>query len=946
MDRNLPWPRPDDRPRRAGVSAFAISGTNAHLILEEAPVTAPAAAETGDPAVPWLLSARTPEALRDQASRLLRHLERHDEHDPAAIGHTLAAHRTHFAHRAALLTDTDEDRRHGLALLAGGRTGPGVVAGTADGDTPVVFVFPGQGAQWAGMARELLDTSDVFRTHIQRCADAFAPHVDWSLVDVLHGAEGAPGLDRVDVVQPALFAMMVSLAALWRAAGVEPAAVIGHSQGEIAAACVAGALSLDDAARVVTRRSQAIAAIAGRGGMASVALPVDEAARFVERWDGRLAVAVVNSPRSVVVAGDADALTELVAACQEAGIRARRVDVDYASHTTHVERVRADVTAALAGIRPAVAPVPVYSTLTGAPIPGDRLDAGYWYRNLREPVRFEAATRRLLETGHRLFVEVSPHPVLVAPITETAEDADTTGAVVVGTLRRGEGGHDRLRKSMAHAHVAGARVGWADLLGPRPDRLVSLPAYAFQHEHYWLHADAPRSGEGGGGRRYRIAWRPVPGPGSTVPAAGDWLVLVTPALAESPEAAAVAAALGGRARIQTDLAGPDPDLVLSLLALDPAHRPADTLRLIQAGPPAPLWCLTRGAVSTGPGDPLTDPDQAQVWGLGLAAGLEVPHRWGGLADLPARLDDAGAARLVAAIAAGGEDQLALRPGGVLVRRLVPAPTTSGAQDAGWPVAGAALVTGGTGGVGAHVARALAADGVTPIVLASRRGPEAPGADALEAELEALGADVTVAACDVTDPGAVRALAGELAERGTPIRSVFHAAGTAAALDLADTTPDDLAAARRAKVDGARTLAATLDGLDRLVLFTSGAGIWGGGGQGAYAAANACLDALAEQWRAAGIPAQAVAWGLWAGAGMGEGQDGDRLRRRGVVPMSAATALGELRAATRTGEHLVVADLDWPRFVTGFAAVRPVRLFDEIPAARAALDALRAPAPAG
>ncbi|MGW1145215.1 acyltransferase domain-containing protein, partial [Streptomyces sp. NPDC002454] len=348
-----------------------------------------------------------------------------------------------------------------------------------------VFVFPGQGSQWAGMAAEALDVSEAFADAVAACEQALAPHVDWSLTQVLRNAPGAPSLDRVDVVQPVLFAVMVALAAHWRGTGIAPDAVVGHSQGEIAAACVAGALSLDDAARVVALRSRALLRLAGSGGMVSVAASAARTEALLPAG-GRSCVAALNGPDAVVVAGEPAELSALLAACDREGLRARTVPVNYAAHSVQVAEVEDELRAALAGIRPRASTVPLYSTVTGEPVAGESLDAAYWYRNLREPVDFAGATRTLLEAGHTLFVEVSPHPVLLAGIEAVAEDAGREVSTV-GTLRRGDGGRDRLLASLTEAWAAGGPVDWSTRVPAPPEPApLHLPTYPFQRERYWL----------------------------------------------------------------------------------------------------------------------------------------------------------------------------------------------------------------------------------------------------------------------------------------------------------------------------------------------------------------------------------------------------------------------------------------------------------------------------
>nr|AXL06124.1 polyketide synthase [uncultured bacterium] len=487
------WPR-NGRPRRAGVSSFGISGTNAHLIIEEAPeegLPQPVVSgkEGSNPpyhsrpgVVPLVVSARSAGSLAGQARRLAAFLE---DAPLADVAGALPG-RARFGERAVVVADSAEAARAGLTALARGEDEPGLVTGRVPASGlpgKLVWVFPGQGTQWAGMGRELLDSSPVFAERIDECAAALEPWVDWSLHDVLRG-EGPGLLYRVDVLQPASFAMMVGLAAVWSSAGVVPDAVLGHSQGEIAAACVSGALSLEDAAKVVALRSQAIAAkLSGRGGMASVALSEEDAVTRLAPWADRVEVAAVNSPTSVVVAGDAEALAEALETLSGQGVRVRQVAVDYASHTRHVEDIEETLAEALAGIDARAPLVPFLSTLTGEWVrDAGVVDGGYWYRNLRGQVRFGPAVETLLGQGHGVFVEVGAHPVLVQPITELTDETDT---VVTGTLRRDDGGPRRLLTSMAELFVRGADVDWAALV---PPARADLPTYAFDHEHYWLRA--------------------------------------------------------------------------------------------------------------------------------------------------------------------------------------------------------------------------------------------------------------------------------------------------------------------------------------------------------------------------------------------------------------------------------------------------------------------------
>ncbi|MGW4651029.1 type I polyketide synthase, partial [Kitasatospora sp. NPDC004289] len=794
------WPALD-RPRRAAVSAFGVSGTNAHVIVEQAPEEETGESGTEAPEVlPYLLSARTPEALEAQAARLARTVDRVA---PLDLAHTLATGRAHLEERAVAIGGPDA-----LTDL----TAPQVVRGRAATPGRVVFVFPGQGSQWTGMAAGLLDAEPVFAAALTEAAEALAPHTDWSLLDVVRGVPGGPDPDRVDVVQPTLWAVMVALAELWKSYGVHPDAVVGHSQGEVAAAYVAGGLTLADAARIVARRAQALATLSGKGGMLSVARPLAEVEARIAARPGRLSIGVVNGPLSTVVSGDLDALAELAAAYEAEGVRTRPVNIDYASHSVQTEALREELLELLAPVAPRAGQVPLLSTVTGDWQDTAALDAEYWYRNLRSTVRFEQATRRLAEDGHTVFVEVSPHPVLTGAIEDTLDAAGMADPVVAGSLRREHGGRERWLASVAELHVRGVPVDWtAAFAGTRPHH-AELPTYPFQRQRYWLDAsrspeqltgtggapdeafwglvaegDAGRLGEAIGldgerlapvlpalaswwdrqraatvadGWRHRITWRPVT-PAGAGTLRGTWLI-VTPgeqtghpwvaALAETLAAhGAVPVVLPGgtdRAALAETLTAAGPfDGVVSLLQLRGGAHPehpavpwayAAEVTLAQALEDAaahsPLWYLTRGAVSTGPADPVTDPQQALVWGFGAILAAELPGLHGGLADLPAEPDARTWQQLAALLAdtsADREVELALRPAGVLARRLVTA-APAGAPEQPWRPSGTTLITGGTGALGGHVARWLAGRGAEHLLLVSRRGAEAPGAAVLAA----------------------------------------------------------------------------------------------------------------------------------------------------------------------------------------------------------------------
>ncbi|MEU4566303.1 type I polyketide synthase [Micromonospora sp. NPDC023956] len=493
----VPWPR-GARPRRAGVSAFGVGGTNAHVIVAEPPVEPsdgpPVTSGSADPAVvPLVLAGRSAGALRDRARDIRDLLTATPEHRPVDVAAALRRAPGRFAHRAVVLGADRPALLDGLDAVAAGRSADNAVVGVPRRSGRTAFVFPGQGSQWPGMALDLLASAPPFASRFAECVDALLPHVDWAPYAVLRGEPGAADPDRVDVTQPLLFAVAVSLAELWRSYGVVPDAVLGHSQGEIAAACASGALSIRDAARVVAVRSRKIAEIAGGGAMLSVGESADRVRELIAGAGGNLAVAGLSGPRSTVVSGDAADVAAFAARCAAQDVWTRPILVDYASHSAGMEPLRGPLAGALGGLRSAAGDAEFWSTVTGGPLDPTTtpLNGEYWYRNLREPILAEQTVRRMIDAGYRTFVEISPHPVLSVPmeqIFDAVGGADEDRPVLIGSLHRDDGGLDRFARSLADADTAQVPVDWSPLTGPGDPSRVPLPGYPFQRRRYWVAA--------------------------------------------------------------------------------------------------------------------------------------------------------------------------------------------------------------------------------------------------------------------------------------------------------------------------------------------------------------------------------------------------------------------------------------------------------------------------
>ncbi|WP_341286310.1 type I polyketide synthase [Mycobacterium decipiens] len=1021
LTQTQPWPT-TNHPRTAAVSSFGVSGTNAHLILQQPPTPPPTPTPTPTPTDPptalriWPLSARTPTALHAQAARLHHHLLDHPNLDLTDLAHSLATTRTHHPHRAALTiptttTNPREDLLAALHALATNHPHPHLTRHHLPRHpNKTVFVFPGQGAQYPTMATGLYTHHHTFTNTLNECDHALHPWTGWSVRDVLTQHPSAPPLHRVDVIQPVLFAIMISLAELLRTHGIIPDAVIGHSQGEIAAAYIAGALPLDQAAKIVALRSQALTALSGHGAMASVRLSPHELHPHLQPWNTTLTIAATNGPTHTIISGDPTALEQFTTTCQHHGIHIRPIAVDYASHSPHVEHLHQHLLHQLGELTPQPAQIPLYTTVQSAqtnhPLDTTTMNADYWYRNLREPVEFHNTITTLLTQGPHTFIELSPHPVLAPALTDTitTTTTDQTQSTVITTLHRDHPDLDTLTTTLAHLHTHGHSPTWTTLYPTA--NTTQLPTYPFQHHPYWLTPPTPTtntSTDPAEGRlwnavdadaldtvaqvlgidddhptaslapmvtalrqwrkqlgdrslvdklRYRVSWQAI-NPTTFPQTRQRWLVLTHPDqsdeiltglsahCADAPTVLAIDTHNTDRNELATLLvqhtAANDCDGVLSLLALHdqthpdlpgPATGLLATLLAAQAygdsGLTLPLWVLTQGGAQlSADNDPLT-PSQSAVWGLGQSVCLEHPDWWGGLIDLPATPTPQDFKRLHTLLTCPQpEDQLAIRAHGVHARRLNPAPLPPDRART-WKPTGTALITGVTGPQGPHIARWLAHAGASHLVLLSRTAADHPGIAQLEQELHTAGITTTAASVDVTDRHALAAVIDKTRTEHGPIHTVVHAAAFQGWATIAETTPDEFRETYTAKVLGAENLITLLNDEPphTFIMFSSAAATWGGTRQGAYAAANAHIEALTTKLRAHGHHALAPAWGTWADDRTTTQQTLDYLARIGLNQIPTDTAFTALQQSLDIDDTLItLTDVDWDQFHDVFTTRR-------------------------
>ncbi|MFG1647365.1 type I polyketide synthase [Amycolatopsis sp. NPDC049252] len=735
------------------------------------------------------------------------------------------------------------DLKTGLEALAAGEAAPSVVTGQVTSGK-LAFLCTGQGAQRLAMGTDLATAFPVFGEAFTRVAERLDAHTGFRLIDVLACGDKAM-IDRTEVAQPALFAFEVAMAELVRSWGVEPDFLLGHSIGELAAAYLAGVWSLDDAARLVAARGRLMQALPAGGAMVALQATEDE----LDLPDG-VSIAAVNGPTSVVLSGEEAAVTAVVDAFPDR--RAKRLAVSHAFHSALMDGMLDDFRAVAESVTYAEPRIPLAA--------GDVTDPEYWVRQVRDTVRFADGVRSLRERGVRRFLEIGPDASLAALGADCVHDA-----TFVATQRKDQDEAAAADLARARLFTAGVRLDWAAIFAGTGATRVDLPTYPFRCDRFWL-AAADRGTPPA--RRYEVVWRPIE-PAPTPEA--DWTVYA-PERHEWAEAAAKAL----NAPLVTEIPEGGPILAFPVGAADLAE--------ILRATPAKVWCAT------------TDPGVAAV---GRVAAIEQPRRWGGCVTL-GEMEDVVRLRDVLG---GPEDEVAIRDGKVFARRFVPAEPTSPKP---WTTSGTALITGGTGALGAIVAERLARAGAEHLVLLSRRGEDAPGAAELR---QRLGVRVTIHACDAADKTALSTVVSQIDD----LRVVVHTAGILDDALLDDATPERFKAVARPKVTAARHLRELTSDLDAFVLFSSVAGVLGNGGQAAYAAANAELDALAAQWREEGVPAVSIAWGPWAEGGMAE-----NVHHKGLRPMAPEAGAEEfIRAIAADDVTVTVADIDWPTFFEDF-----------------------------
>jgi myxalamid-type polyketide synthase MxaC len=954
------YPRQENFPRFAGVSSFGFGGTNAHIILSETPLDQVVEIPSSPAPHILALSARSDESLRELVNAYQAYLSS-TESSLNDILFTANRHRTHHDKRLTIVGSTSADLIEKIHVFQRKEEHPDIAHGQVvpSGERGLVFVFSGQGPQWANMGCELLQTEPVFHQKILEIDECLNQLVSWSLVDELLAPEENSRLSETEVAQPAIFAIQLALTALWKSWGINPEAVVGHSVGEIAAAHVAGVLSLEDAVRVVYHRSRLMQRLTGQGKMAALGVTREKAEVIASQYDG-LSVGAVNSPVSNVLSGNAEALEEIVAALTKDKIFARMLPVNYAFHSPVMDSLTAELTDALKGISPRPAAIALYSTVRGERAKEGDYGAAYWAKNIRQPVLFEPAIRALTGRGYNTFLEVSPHPVLSESISQTL--GSKTNGLIVPSLRRNQPERSVMLRSLGTLFTRGFPVKW-EALYPM-GRIVDLPPYPWQNQRYWLpnskyvrfsRVESPSvSSNENMDWFYDLVWMKLPEIEQTLAsqAHGEWLIL-----ADQNELGAALAeklmkyGIGSRVAVNGNTldqgvwlqTSKTPLGIIDLRALKPKEPTDDSfcvsiLSSVKAlvnytGNSSPkLWIVTQGVqqvkkeiISANAAS------QSLLWGLGRTLSLEHPEVWGGLIDLDYRqTSDLAEAIARELTMAQGEDQVAIRAEkryGLRLER-VNQPAPSPINIAG---DGAYLITGGLGALGQEIARWLVKRGAKHLVLTSRTGVSDHTRSFVE-ELETAGATVSVLKADVADEARMTAVFEEFGRSLPQLRGVIHAAGVTSTKSLDSMDEHSLREVLKAKVAGSWLLHRLTQNLnpDFFVLFSSSSAILGSAGLGHYAAANHFLDTLAHIRRGLNLPALSINWGWWSGAGIATADLEQQFRQIGQKAMPAEEALQALECyVCSETTQVLIASIDWSKFKPVYEAKRKRPLIEQI-----------------
>jgi mycobactin polyketide synthetase MbtD len=858
-----------------------------------------------DGRVSVVLSAHADELLAADADAIVRYLKRGP--DVSAVAATLLRTRRLRRHRAVVCAASIAELTEGLRALSAGAEHPSMFRSSETASTRTAFVFPGQGNQWPSMGADAYRRLPVYRVQVDACAEAFVAAGHQSPVPYLTAETDDRTWSQVEI-QGAQFAHAAGLAQVWRSHGVLPDITLGHSLGEVAAAYVAGRMVLADAVAVVIARAKAVDRLQGDYRMAVLGISVDDAERLMATVGGWLEVSAVNSNSSVVVSGERDAVIALVAAASGRGVFARELEVNYPGHTSALEALHDDLLTLLPHGQFDDAPVRFVGSATGREVAPGTDFAVYWYRNLRDTVRFDRAVAAARGLGVTRYVELSAHASLLFALEDLMSDGTDQAPLIVGSGRRDEPLAETLSAGIVAAAVTDPAFGWTDLVVVQPRVLRGFPNAPMRAVHLWAEPQplAPvfgltvsrekweqHSGFLADGAVRRIAVVDLTGPDSAL-AAQLRTAVARHGAAElvGPSEAEIVVALAPL------LDHPDAEVAAQQIG---RLIGAGLFDYVDAGGPAcrEVCLLTVGGEHVLPREPVALPAQAALAAMHRSIGFERPDHFFRHLDLPSwEIDDATAVAVIDAVRSTVHEG-AVRDGasdpGIFIRTLSESdgPAQEPQLDGG--LLGNVVITGGGGAVGLHFARYLVERGAHRIVLLSRTGVDAATAAELKSVAGVEDVEIVAPRCDLRSAEQVSVAAREHGGDGATL--LIHAAGAGGFADFGDLSAETFADTVAAKVGGLARMMELwpLRADTRILVCSSVSGVWGGRGHAAYSAANRMLDVMAGQLRAKGQHCVALRYGLWhtdpgRGSAITESAGVTAIERSGLLPMAPDSAI--------------------------------------------------------
>lgn len=916
-----------EEERFIGVSGFGVTGTNAHVILGPAPAPLEKEVVSLRKDVFVLpLTAKTPEALQALAKAYAEFIKISSAplEDICAM---TALRRAPFEIREVF---TARSKTALIEQLEDFSEMPVEENKVFDADDYVktVFVCPGQGAQWLGMAAQLYDAEPVFKAKLDECSIAISKYVNWNLLSEI---KSGSRFEEIDVIQPVLVAIEIALGELWKSKGITPDIVVGHSMGEVAAAYLSGNIALDEAALIICTRSRLMKQTSGNGAMAVTDLKVEEAISRISGKEQLLSVAVQNSPDSTVIAGDPSALEQLLATLEAEGRFCRKIKVDVASHSPQMEPLMEPLRQSLQGIRPVESNVTFYSTAQNKKLSGTELNADYWVSNLRNPVQFGAVIRDILSQDKAIFIEMSPHPVLLNAVQENIAAVGKSGKGIASLLRE----KDELTtfyKALGQYFSSGLSYDWTNIY-PQVNQFVLLPNYQWQKERFWydkLPQLAMQSTAGNNKQEifYEIDWNAIALNEGNI-AKNILIIKDTEGVAEKLKI--VLELKGCQVLIKDDndsLEGTQPELVIHLRSIFNketfSYYPDCGLFSLQKiikyyseKKLSPKICIvTNGSQRILPSENNMNLNAALLWGLCRTVENEHPEFKISRIDIPFEAQVSADFMIPAIFATGNYKELAIRNNTfftpVLRKTITKTENTPlfSADDT-------YLITGGTSGLGLIYAEWLADRGVKNICLMSRSGAKAETAPTLE-RMNSKGVKVAIVKADVADADSLASGIMEAETELPPIKNVIHAAGILDDASLLNISKEQFESVNGPKVKGAWNLHSYFANrtLNQFVLFSSGASVLGTAGQGNYVAANMFLDQLAQFRHLKGMPALSINWGNIGEVGLAAAdlKRGERLKEQGMgvfLPKDISGILDTLSA--QKGAQYMIMDIDFEQW---------------------------------